>query len=223
LTLSDFIARAYIVATGEVSTLTTSDDDYEKLRQLANINIDDWSSEPGVSWRSLYSIENIGAVTATDTFDFDTDTIREISNQEGDNVRLVHADGTNYTDYALVAPERLKDFSTGPYCAVIGATIVFNRAFVSTDPQFGGAINVPCFLFPDLLVNSTDTVPVDIAEWLVYATAAEFDRTDLTRQNLYPGLVAKANDLMIAMKQANSPQITPLHKDQVSYPNGSTW
>lgn len=223
LTTSSFVAATYLKATGEVSTLTSSDDDWNKILGIANLFIDEWASEPGADWRSLYSTVSLaGTVTATDTFALGT-TIRKVSNQEGDFVRILHTNGTTYTDYQLVAPERLKYYSTGAYCAQEGSNLVFNAAFKTTDLQYGGTIKVPAYLFASHLASSSDLVPVDDPNWLVVVTAAEWSRTDITRQNQYSNLIAEANNLMAGMKLANNPQVTEVFRAPTSTPNGSTW
>jgi hypothetical protein len=209
-----------LTATGENSNAVSGDDDWTKVLSLANLNIDAWAAEPSIDWVSLYSIVPIGTVTATDTFDLDS-SIRKISNQEGDVIRITHTDG-NHTDYSLIPPNRLKDYSTGNYVAKIGATLVFNNAFESTDPQFGGTINVPAYLFPDHLVADSDDVPVDDPNWLVMSVAAEWARTDLTLAQNYPLILAKANELMVNMKQANGGQLNTVPKKTI--PNsGQNW
>lgn len=222
MTLTDFIAKAYLIATGEVTTLSSTDDDYKKLLSIANTNQHDWATEPGVDWSSLYdpSVE-IGTVSATDTFDLD-DSIRVISQKEGDFVRIVDSsDSTKYYDYQTVEPNQLKRFDTGNYCARIGSTLKFNRAFTSDDPEFGGTITVPAYTTPDDLVNATDDVAVDDPNWLVYMTAAEYVRSDIVLRDQYPNLVAKASAAMDAMKEANGAQIETILREPVA--RGTEW
>lgn len=218
MTAAEYVANMLLTATGENSTAVSGDDDWTKALSIGNLLIDQWAKE--TDWVSLYSIVPIGTVTATDSFDLD-DSIREISSQDGDYIRINHTDGTNYTDYTLVHPNRLKFYATGPYVAQIGDQLVFNKAFVSTDQQFGGTINVPSYLYADHLVNDTDDVPVDDPNWLVMAGAAEWARTDLTLAQNYPLLLQKANDLMDGMKKANSPQLMTIPKDPVA--RGMEW
>lgn len=212
------MAATYLRATGEVSTLVSTDPDYGKIVQLGNLKIDDFAKED--DWVSLYSIVSSGTVTATDTFDLDS-SIREISNAENDFIRIVHTDTTKWTDYTLVAPNQLKQYDSGNYCAKIGTTLVFNTAFKSTDAEYGGTIEVPAYLFPDHLVNADDEVPVDNPNWLVVATAAEFVRSDITLAQNYPLLLAEANDLMSAMKKANNPQLETVTRSSVA--RGTEW
>lgn len=216
MTTSDLIAKAYLTATGDVSALVSSDEDYKKLLSIANNNIHDWATEPGVDWASLYDpAVQIGTISATDTYDLD-DSIRVISQKEGDYVRIIDAtDSTKHYDYSTVEPNRLKQYTTGNYCARIGSTLRFNKVFTSDDKEYGGTIYVPAYTTPDDLVNPTDDVPVDDPNWLVYMTAAEYVRSDIVLQAQYPNIVAKANGAMEGMKEANGVQVQTIVREPV--------
>lgn len=216
MTLSEFILKAYLAATGDVSTLASTADDYKKLLSIANTSIHDWATEPGVDWASLYDpAVTIGTVSATDTYDLD-DSIRVISQKEGDSIRIIDAtDATRYYDYETVEPNRLKIYTSGRYCARVGRTLVFNRVFSETDAEFGGTITVPAYTTPDDLKNPTDTVPVDDPNWLIYITAAEYVRPDIALRDQYPNLVAKANQAMQGMIEANKPQVNTIVKEPI--------
>ena len=213
---SELIANVILTATGKVSTSVSGDAKWLKILGIANLKIDDWSNEPEVDWASLYNpAVSLGTVTATNTFAIPNILtspapaviIRLISSTYGDPVRIIHTDGIAYTDYDIIPFDQLKQYPDGEYCTQIGTNLVFNHTFVSTDPQFGGTIQVPALLFPDHLVGDTDVVPVDNPNWLVYITAAEYIRTDVTRQNQYPNLLGEANQIMGRMKDDNDAQI----------------
>lgn len=216
MTLSDLIAKTYLIATGDVSTLSVTDDDYKKLLSIANTTIHDWATEPGVDWASLYDpAVQIGTVSATDTYDLD-DSIRVISQKEGDAVRIIDAtDSTKYYDYQTVEPNSLKRYDHGNYCARIGSTLKFNKVFSSTDKEYGGTIYVPAYTTPDDLVNPTDDVPVDDPNWLVYMTAAEYVRSDIVLRDQYPNLIAKATNAMQGMIQANGAQVETIVREPI--------
>jgi hypothetical protein len=206
LTLTELIAKAYLAATGDVSTLVSSDDDYKKLLSIANTTQHDWATEPGVNWASLYDpAVSIGTVSDTDTYDLD-DTIRQLTTDSGDYVVITHTDDLT-SKYQIVAPEQLPQYTDGNYCARVGRTLKFNKTFASTDPEYGGEITVPAYITPDDLANATDEVVVDDPNWLVYMTAAEYVRSDIVLRDQYPNLVAKASNAMQGMKEANQPQI----------------
>ncbi len=213
MTTSELVAKAYLKAAGKVSSLTPTDTKYIKILAIANGLIDSWQNENDVDWNSLYDPEYvIGTITATNSFDLDTDTIRKISDSRGDYVRVVWTDGVNYTDYDVVTPDTLKRYdASATVCAQVGATLKFNKTFATTDSEYGGSIKVPVYLYAEMLSGESDTVPVDIARWLVIMTAAEFVRNDITKQNQYPNLVNEANQLMQRMKDDNEAQISELY------------
>jgi hypothetical protein len=211
------IADAYLLATGKTTTLTTGSK-FERIVALLDYYQRRWAREPGVDWNSLYNPAlSIGTVSATDTFDLDTSTIRKLSDREGDTVRIVWSDGVGYTDYDLVPHDTLKDYSFGVnrenpngfYAAQIGQQLVFNHTFTSNDSQFGGEIFVPGYTFPDAIDadHLTDEVQVDDPDWLTTRTAAEYVRNDITRRTRYPELLGQAKEIMERMKDDNDAQI----------------
>ena len=226
--LSELIAATILRATGKVSSAVQGDAKWNKILGIANMKIDDWSYEPEVDWASLYNpAVSLGAVTATNTFAIPTDktvpppavAIRVISQTYGDPIRILHTDGVSFTDYDLIPFDQLKQYSDGNYCTQILDNLVFNHTFTSNDAEFGGTIQVPALLFPTHLSGPTDIVPVDNPGWLVAMCAAEYVRTDVTRQNQYKNLISEANQLMGRMKDDNDSQIeyvtsefTPLSK-----------
>lgn len=168
-----------------------------------------------MDWGSLYDPAYVvGTISNTDVYDLDTDEVRKLSDRPGDTVRILHSDGTAYTDYDIVPHDDLKmhyagqtkNYPYGHYAAQIGAQLSFNYKFASTAPQYGGTIQAPVYLYPDHLVSSSDTVPVDIPQWLVVASAAEYVRTSQTRVGQYPNLINEANALMDKMKENNDGQ-----------------
>lgn len=229
MTTSEFVAATLLKATGKTSTAVEGDTKWTKVLGIGNFNIDSWQNEPDVDWNSLYDpLFSIGTVTNTDTFELD-DEIRKLSDTEGDVVRIYHTDGTGYTDYDIVPADTLKRYYYGQnkenpdgfYCAQIGRNLVFNHKFISTDPQFGGTIYAPIYNYADHLVNSGDEVPVDIPNWLVTISAAEYVRNDITRQGQYPNLINEANQLMTRMKDDNEAQVEQINRPWG--PMGATW
>ncbi|MEI7632479.1 MAG: hypothetical protein WCJ60_04125 [bacterium] len=211
---TDFVSRTYRKATGKLPTFTSGSTKWLKILSIANEYIDKWAREPGVDWASLASRNySIGTVTATDSFTIPA-AVRLISPYEGDVVRITHTDGVAYTDYTTIPVEKLKEFyeNGGNYCAQQGANLIFTRAFTATDPQFGGTIRIPAYLFATNIVNDADVIPVDDPEWLVLMTAAEFVSSDQTRLYRYPGLIKEANEVMGRMKDDNDAQNSEINR-----------
>ena len=222
MTLANLVTKAYLLATGKATAPSATSNKYLKLVGLANICQDQWQNEPDIEWDSLYLTVTLAAtITATDTFALSA-SIREISHREGDYVRVIHTGG-NETKYLLVKPNELRDYATDGIRVVarIGSNLVFSKAFVSTDPEFGGSIKVPCYGFVSTLANDSDVVQVDTPLWLAYMVAAEYCRTDVTLNYRTDDLVARANQVMDDMKQAQESTITAPIRNWT--PIGRSW
>lgn len=206
LNTTQFVQATILRATGKASTLVSTDTKWVKIVGIANRLIRVW--ERAADWNSLYDPKySGGTVTATDTFELDSD-IRKLSDTYGDPVRIVSAtDSTQKWDYTVVNAERLKQYSEGQYCAQIGRNLVFNREFEATDPQFGGTIELPVYLHATELKTVSTQIPVDDPEWLICMAAAEYVRNDITKQGQYPNLVQEANSYLDQMMDENDGQI----------------
>lgn len=208
--LSQFISQAYLKATGKPTAPTSGTKKYNQLNALGAFYTEAWQNEPGIDWSSLYDFFASGTVTATDTFALDAD-IRKVSQQEGDTVKILHTDN-NESYYELVSPERLQEHRYNNAVAVIGRNLVFSSAFEADDPQIGGTIVVPGYGYATFPTTDATPIPVDIPEWLVTVCAAEYVRTDQTRQNQYPNLIAEANVYMEKMKENNGRRIDEIYR-----------
>lgn len=180
---------------------------YDALLAIADSVQKMWSTEPDVEWDSLYSLETIGTVSATDTFDL-PDEIAYISKSEDDPIRVTN--GTSTTTYKLVKPNQLYRYKDAQVCAQIGRTLKFATAFTSTSSTLGYDIQVPAILAVDEITSGTDETQVDDPMWMVYMMAAEFDRNDIIKVNQYDNLLALADQSMQRMKNANSGQLAEI-------------
>src|SRR5665213_3444419 len=126
---SECMAAIYLKWTGKTQTFQFTDVKGVKILGLMNFYTQRWARETGIDWISLYTPTlQIGTITATDTFSLDLSTIRKISQQEGDSVRVIWTGDTgtlqnpvSFTDYQLVPGDRMKEFNIGPYCARQGS------------------------------------------------------------------------------------------------------
>jgi hypothetical protein len=220
--VSQFVPAVSYQATGKANSFVSGSVKWLKILALANTLIEDWQDEPDTEWDKLYlSDVSFGTVTAAQSFAYPA-TLRKLSQQEGDVVRILHTNGTTFTDYSIIDNNRQKDYAgynrtfQDQYVTRGNRLLWFNRAFTSADPQFGGTIYANGYGYagpnaaPNYLINDSDVIPVSLPNWLVYATAAAYDSTDVTRQQLVPRLEAKANELMDKMKQNNHGQLTTM-------------
>lgn len=233
MTITELVADAYLKATGKTTVLTTGTK-YDRIVALADFYQRRWAREPGIDWNSLYDPAfSLGTVTATDTFDIDTSSIRNLSSREGDVVRIVWSNGVGYTDYDLVSSDTLKDYSMGvtkqspfgSYATRIGNQLVFNHTFTTSDSQYGGEIFVPAYVFPEPITSDNpndDEIQVDDPDWLVTRVAAEYVRNDITRRQRYPELLAEANEIMQRMKDDNDAQISEVYRPWTPFSGGSS-
>lgn len=208
MTTTEFVNATYLKATGKVATFAVGSTKWNKILGIGNFYIDNWETEPGVDWQSLYDpAYDLATITATDTYELDK-AIRKISQTEGDTIRVYHSGSTTrFTEYDLVNASELRNYSVGAYCARVGNALMFNTAFTSTMPQFGGSLVIPVYTFAPKIERAADIIPIDNPNWLVLISAAEYIRNDITRQQQYGNLVAEANQAMQRMIHDNVGQI----------------
>lgn len=145
-------------------------------------------------------------------------------------------DPTNWTlqqppiyKYKTVPGPQLKHYiGQTNICAIAGGKILFPQSFTSASPQYGGTLYVPAFMAitPFAVQASTVTglLTCDDPEWVQYYAAQEWAQVDVTLVQNVPSLIAKATDLMTAMKLDNQriltlSQQTPLQGGG----RGQTW
>ena len=197
------IKNAYLAATRKAAAPAVGTTKYNALLGLVDLMQKEWADTEGVEWNSLYTLVSNGTLSATDTFDLD-DTIQYISKREGDYGLATN--GTNTTTYQIVTPNQLYGYRDQAVVAQVGQTLKFSKAFTSTSGVFGYSFKIPAIVYPDDITSGTQEVQVDDPLWLVYKVAAEFVSADLVKNYLEPRLTAKADKIMMKMKQANTGQ-----------------
>lgn len=204
MTRLECITNAYLLAAGK-ATLPTGN----KLAQLNALAIKfyrDWQVEPDTEWNSLYQVVSAGTVTATDTFDLDTE-INFISKQEGNYVRIKTTDG-QYISYQTVKPQQLYQYRTANAVAHIVTDgvhqVKFSKPFVAGTQPIGGTIEVPAIIKLDDLTSDSSEVLIDQPEWLSERVAAQYAYSYKSTRDMYDDLLALANEHMISMKAANT-------------------
>lgn len=198
------IQKAFLHAQRKSDAPATGTSKYEVLLDLADTMQKQWETEPGIEWDSRYSLETIGTVTATDTFDL-PDEVRTLSKSEDNPIRLTN--GTSTTSYRLVKPSQLYKYQDAQVCAQVGRSLVFPKAFASDSSLLGFSIKVPALLYVSDITAPTDTIEVDDPLWLAYMMAAEFVRNDVVKSGQYDNLLALADQCMQTMKANNSGQL----------------
>lgn len=213
------IQKAFLIAQRKADAPASGTSKYEVLLDLADNMTKAWETEPGVEWDSLYSLETIGTVSATDTFEL-PEEINYISKNENNPIRLTN--GTSTVEYLLVSAKQLYKYRDSEVCAQIGRNLVFPKAFASDSALLGYDIQVPAILYADDITSETDDIQVDDPMWLAYMMAAEFARNDVVKQGQYDNLLAYANQCMERMKQANGGQLEEIAMTP-GIVQGETW
>lgn len=209
MNVTQLIAKANLAANGKATPLAVGSPRYVQFLAIANLVQDDWLSEPGIQWSSRYERLSLGTITS-DRVSMD-DTIYELSKREDDFVTIISPDDPkSYSYYTIVSPSEFRRYQNTNTCAVIGDELVFSKTFEPTDSYYGGEVIVPATIKLDPLVSPNDEVQVDDPNWLVYMVAAERVRNTVTKVGQYQGLVQRANNIMIKMREANEGQINTI-------------
>jgi hypothetical protein len=214
------ISRSYIHAQRKATPPAAGTNKYNVLVGIIDSVQKDWADEDGIEWDSLSSFVNNGTVTATDTFDLD-DEINYISKRQDNPILLVSPDGTQKLPVKLVAPHQLYKYRNSLAAAQTGRTLKFSKPFVSTDSTIGYSIVIPAIGYVDDLTSGSSLIQCDDPMYVVYMSAAEFDRQDVVKMGQYNNLLALAANKMQKMKSNNSGAMEEIALDFVAH--GESW
>lgn len=202
MTVDQVITKAYQEAKGKPVPPAQGTTKYNSLLILCDNLQKIWAAEPDVEWNSLYSVVNIGPITATGSFAIPA-TVDYLIKRSTDPIYTSNGVSGHRKDYKLVQPNQLYLNKYTDGIAQAGSNLIFPQAFTSANTDFGWDLYAPAILKVDDITAGTDTVQVDDPMWLVFMVAADFVRNDLVRQNQYDRLVAYAQEVMRKMKQRN--------------------
>lgn len=197
-TVSWAIQKAYLHANRKATPPNAGSTKHDALLAIADSMQKMWPAEH--DWASLYSLAEVGTVTATDTFELD-DEIDHLNRDADDPVRITL--GTQTKTYKLVSPAQLYKYRNSDVCAQVGRNLVFPQAFDSTSSVFGGTIYAPATLAVEDITSENQDVQVDRPMWLAYMMAAEFARNDTVKQGQYENLLAMAESELTKMIEDN--------------------
>lgn len=200
MTTDEFVNAAWLKAEGEVPTFAFGADEYKAVLGYGNYYINRWPREYGYDPFSLYDpAYSLGTAAATASVDLDTTIIRKLSTELGDSIRIAWLDGIHYTDYDLVAPNELRNYTGQNVVARVGSTLRFAKPITTVAAEYAGIITVPMYTYPTLLAKARDVVPVDDPNWLVCVAAYEIAVHDILRKDTAAGLLAESNDILLRM------------------------
>lgn len=119
-----------------------------------------------------------------------------------DYLRITKTDGT-YFEYPIIPAQRRNTLDQAGYIHSLNPKQLTLATTIDSQ-QDGAVLTLPGYYQPSSISASTDIVPVDDPNWLVYSTAAELARNDAAKDDMYPVLAGMANDLYTKMSNANS-------------------
>ena len=201
MTPDNIITKAYLHALRKPTPPNSGTTKYNALLAIVDSMQRMWANEPGTEWNSLYR-----QLTLTTTANGGTSyaltntagsTVDHLSKRETDPVLV----GTR--PFKLVKPNQLYKYKDQDKVAIMGGQLVFSKALDAS--LTGASIVVPAYITVPTVNSGSDAtqIVVDDPMWLVYATAAEFDRNDIVKVSQYGNLLTLADQSMQRMKMEN--------------------
>jgi hypothetical protein len=196
-TVLQVLTDAYIAYRGKSSNIPQpGTDKYNDMLAILNRKQREWWSDPNTDWPSLFQLETVGTLVAgTQIYACDDDFLRP-----SDYVIVQDSNGNNKY-ITVVKPAQRTQYTLGCY---FSGTQPLQVTFITTiDENYAGlTLITPGYIKPDDMVNTTDIVPVDDPNWLVYSVAAELARNDYSKEEQFPNLNGIANNIYQQMVDA---------------------
>lgn len=215
MTAAQVIQKAFLHAQRKATPPAQGSPKYLALLGIVDSMQKLWAAEPDTDWDSLYEDKVLSAtapLSNTVTLDASIDYLIKMES----NPVLI---GT--TEFKVVSPKQLYTFKDSNVCAQIGSNLKFSKTLDSS--LTGLSIQVPAIMrIGDITAtDGSDVVQVDDPMWLVYASAAEFNRNDLVKVAQYENLLNLADQLMQKMKSKN---ISSVQEVEIAWqPDGESW
>lgn len=196
MTLSDLVTQVWTAYKGKGEKAPSSGTDkYTNLVNIANRKIAEWARDPNVTWDSLYDFRSNGTISAALTYNLDTDCIRP-----SDEV-ILQISATQTVELPIVKPHQRDYYLTS--VQLFGNNPKQLRFTEINDAWIGADLVLPGYYLPSTLTAASDVIPVDIPEWLVYATAAELARNDPAKEDQVANLAGQAAEIYRQMVMAS--------------------
>lgn len=197
-----FVAQVYAAYKGKSKTRMPApgEEKYEVLLGIANRKLNEWATDPDNLWNSLWEDRNTDTILVdTQTYNLDSDLF-----YPSDFIRVQKTGGDDEYVEIIKPYERSLYLNQVSYISGHNPKLLTFVQDISTgNDLIGGTLYVPGYYLPTALTNTSDVIPVDIPEWLVYITASEIARNDPAKDDQYVNLVNQANDLYRKMVNAN--------------------
>lgn len=188
MTVSEFLTECWQAYRGKDDTKTPAfgTDKADMVLLLANRFIRTYARDTKVHRSSLFDIKDVDTIDITDlSYDLDDDFISPSGNF------IVTTTEDDDVEITLAKPEK-RDTAMAYISGFDPRKVTF--ADDIEDRLDGGTLKAPGYYMPTALANSTDVIPVDDPNWLVYRVAAELARNDTSKEDQFPSLMGIAND-----------------------------
>lgn len=155
---------------------------------------DEFYNDINVLWEETWSIESLGVVTASATYEIDApDNLIAPSDQ----IYIVDTNSKKHY-YDLVKPKERSSVVRKFYIAGMNPKVIYcSNEIASTEDIVGGTLYLPGYYMPDDIVvaSETGTSEIDFVDpyYAVYATASEIAFNDMTFEDKASDLAGKAN------------------------------
>ncbi len=202
--VSTLISRvSYALRGTDDESPTEGSDDANYWLETANRKKDEWATDANESWSSLFAVTDLATVVAdgVQTYNLSSSFLRP-----ADDVYVTTTDNDRIL-FNLVEPQLRYTVANAVYISGSNPQKLTFVDEISTDSQanlIGGTITVAGYFMPPDMTLYSGTVPVDDPNWLVMAVASEIAFNDVSYEDKYVDLNAKANALYEAMKATNN-------------------
>mgnify|MGYP000899728229 CR=1 FL=1 len=220
MTLADFYTRVNYALRGiDEDAPTHGSDEANFWLDTLNRKKDELYNDISKNWRPSYSVESLGAVSAsaTPTFNLPASFLmlsgdEQRTNGAGGGLYIVTTDDKR-VDLEVINPNERRSNTRAAFIADFNPQKVYITTEITADEEIvGGTLYAPGYYMPDDIEDETDVLPFLDPNWAVMSVASEVAFADITYEDKAPDLNAKANDLykkMVAMNRAqlhNNPQ-----------------
>lgn len=219
MTILEAMQEGYLLATGKSGLPDAASTKYDRLYGLCVKFHRDWAYERSVDWNSCNVLVDAGKVTATDTFELNSDTkVIRLSQRPGDYIRITTTD--NVFRYTLKSANSLYQDRYGNSVSKVGQSLRFSWAFTADDDAFGGTIKVPAYVELEPITSVNQDVEIDNTAWLPAIVAAQYVLSDAQLSYQYSDLIQQAGEIMQGMIRDNNAQIETYSTGENFFDNG---
>lgn len=201
MTLTNAITKLnYILRGTDDDAPTSGTDEYTYWLDTLNRKKNELYNNTTQTWRTAYSVESLGSVTASAAPSYD---LPDTFLSPASNPYIITTDSKR-VDLVLSTPQaQTPNIRTFYIAGINPQTLNCSNEIEATEDIVSGTIYLPGYYLPADLTTGTDVLPVADPDWLVMATASEIAFNDIVYEDKSADINAKANSLYQAMVANN--------------------